>query len=184
VFHQVELAIERTLPTGRRQRHKAIFEFSRELKAIPGLAAAEPIELAPYVRMWHARALRYIATRPFEETLIDFVEGWHKVKFPKGQEPIAVLFKQAIESELPDAAEQFEQQKLKQLVSLCRELQRACGEKPFFLSTRTAGELLGVTHLTAWRWLRLLVHRKILETVTVGSRAENKASEFRYLCDL
>ncbi|HUT12138.1 MAG TPA: bifunctional DNA primase/polymerase [Thermoguttaceae bacterium] len=184
LHRQVEAAISRTLPTGTRQRHKLLFELARELKALPGLADAPIAELKPYVREWHKRALPHIHTKPFEESWFDFAESWGKVKFPKGKEPIAMMFAKAVEAEVPEVAKQYEQTQLRWLVALCRELQRACGAGSFFLDTRTAGRLLGIHHATASRWLRGLRHDGIIKLESRGSREERRASRYRYLAPL
>ncbi len=98
---------------------------------MPGLADAPVAELKQYVQEWHRRALPYIHTKPFEESWFDFAESWDKVKYPKGKEPIAMLFAKAVEAEVPEEAQQYEQQELRLLIVLCRELQRACGTGPF-----------------------------------------------------
>lgn len=180
----VKEAIARTLPSGTRQRHRLLFELARELKAIPALADAPVAELKPYIRQWHQEALPHITTKPFEESWFDFAEAWDKVKFPKGKEPMAMIFSKAVEAELPEVAQQYEQQELRLLVALCRELQRGCGDGEFFLSTRTAGQLLGIDHVKASRWLRGLQRDGILELVTLGSRQKRKASRYRYLAGL
>lgn len=182
LLHQrIQEAIKRTLPTGNCQRHRLLFELARELKAIPGLAEAPVSELKPIVGQWHQQALPNIQTKPLEESWFDFAEGWDKVKYPKGEEPITMVFAKAVKAELPEPALQYEQQELRLLVALCRELQRACGTGPFFLSTRTAGHLLGITHVTASRWLRGLRHDGILELVSRGSCSDRRASRYRYL---
>ncbi len=180
----IQQAIARTVPTGTRQRHKMLFELARELKAIPALAEAPASELKDHIRQWHEQALPFIVNQTaFEESWFDFAEGWGKVKFPKGEEPIAMIFAKAVEAELPASALQYEQDALRLLVALCRELQRASGTEPFFLSTRTAGRLLDITHVTASRWLRLLRLDGILELVSLGSQQDHKASRYRYVAD-
>ena len=84
---------------------------------------------------------------------------------------------------MPQAAMRYEQDGLRLLVALCRELQRVSGDKPSFLACRTAGGLLGVKHVTAWRWLFALAQDKILSEVEKGDRARRRASRFRYLGD-
>lgn len=66
------------------------------------------------------------------------------------------------------------------LAALCRELQRTAGDEPFFLGCRTAGGLLGVNHVQAWRWMYLLQAEGLLEVTERGSQCKNKASRFRY----
>ena len=129
-----------------------MFELARALKGIPALADAPAENLGPYVRRWHTLGVEkgVIGTEPFEETRIDFLIAWPKVKFPKGAEPMTKVFELAKRAPTPQAALRYEQDGLRLLVALCRELQRASGDKPFFLACRTAGGLLGVKHVTAW----------------------------------
>ncbi len=97
---------------------------------------------------------------------------------------MVAIFAKATEADMPEAARQYEQRPLQVLVALCRELQRATGEGPFYLSCRTAGRLLEVDHTTASRWLFLLVSDRVLEEVSKGSQATHKASRYRYLAKL
>jgi hypothetical protein len=151
------------------------------LKAIPALADADAKQLKPCVQAWHKLALPIIATKPFEETWIDFLRAWPKVRFPKGTEPMTQIFSAACAADVPAVAEHYEQEQLRLLVALCQELQKATGDGPFYLSCRTAGRLLGVDHTTAWRWLFLLVQDGVLQEVTKGSQQTKKASRYRYL---
>ena len=80
-------------------------------------------------------------------------------------------------------AMQYEQPALRRLVALCRELQSASGEEPFFLSIRTAAELLDVDPATAARWLRGLCTDKIIQLVERGELGKHKASRYRYIAE-
>jgi hypothetical protein len=191
LHHAVAAAIRDSLPTAPGQRNRQVFELARALKAIPWLADAPVDSLKPYVRQWHQQALPHITTKPFEETWIDFFSAWPKVKFPKGAEPMVAVLERAKAATPPRAAAQYESPGVRLLVSLCRELQRMAGDQPFFLGCRTAAGLLGLKnrngeddHVTAWRWLRLLMHDKIIEEVEKGDRAKRRASRYRYLADL
>jgi hypothetical protein len=124
-----------------------------------------------------------IRTEPFEETWIDFRLSWPKVKFPRGGEPMTKVFELAKHAQTPRAAMRYEQAGLRLLVALCRELQRVSGDKPFFLACRTAGGLLGVTHVQAWRWLYALGCDGIVAEVEKGDPKKRRASRFRYLGD-
>ena len=140
---RVEMAIVVTLPTEGGRRHRCLFELARELKAIPQLRNADISDLRPIVVRWHRAALPMIRTKSFDESWLDFVEGWGRVKFPKGQEPIQIMFdtaKQAAEDCLPDIALQYDTAEVRLLICLCRELQRHHGDEPFFLDCRTAGK--------------------------------------------
>ena len=181
VAEQVEEAIAATLPRDFGQRHRQIFEFARWLKAIPAIADASTTALVEYAREWHRRSLPAIRTKAWEETLADFLEGWDKVQYPRGRGPMTDLVKRAAAGELPAVAEQFEQPELRLLVAVCRELQAVAGDGAFHLSSRAAGESVGVSHQHALRWLRLLVRLGILERVSQGDYRKRRASEYRYL---
>jgi len=178
---EIQRAILETLPTKKGTRNKAVFSLARTLKAIPLLTDASWKVLRPYVEYWHQQALPVIETKPFEETWIDFLKAWPKVKFPKGSEPMALALEWARIAELPEEAYRYEQEPLRQLVSLCRELQRVSGEFPFFLSCRTVERFLGVGFKTANRWLFLLVEEGVLEIVRKGSMVGRRASRYRYV---
>jgi hypothetical protein len=174
----IEMAIASCLPTGAGQRHKMLFKLARELKAVPELADAPVAALKTYVKRWHAAARAVIHTKEFEESWFDFAEGWSKVKYPAGKGPMDMIYETVTDTNMPDAASCYEKKKVRMLVGLCRELQRAAGSGAFFLSSRTAGGLLGVDHATAARWLRGFAIDEILQ---VGSRSSGKASRYRYL---
>ena len=177
----IETAIIGSLPTAPGRRNKLVFELARALKALPALSDAKANDLEPYVRRWHTLALPVIRTEPFEETWIDFLRAWPRVKYPKGSEPMAAIFERALSAELPSAADRYKLDGIRLLVSLCCELQRAAGEGPFYLSCRTAGRLLNVEHTTAWRWLYLLENDKVLSVVSRGSQKTGKATRFLYV---
>ncbi len=177
----IQTAINCTVPTAPGQRHRQVFELCRALRAIPELSDADPGQLKLVVREWHRLALPVITSKPFEETWIDFLKGWPNVRYPRGEEPMATIFKRACSEGLPPESDQFEQPELQLLIGLCRELQREAGDGPFYLSCRTAGRLLGVNHTTANRWLFLLVKDGVLAEIEKGDHRKRRASRFRYL---
>jgi len=177
VDEDVRTAIAATLPSGPGNRHRQLFELGRRLKAIPRFANASVQSLKGLVRAWHAAALPFIATKPFEESWADFAESWPKIQYAAGQEPIVMTYQEALAREIPRVANQYEQQELRHLVALCSKLQEEAGEEPFFLAGRAAAELVKVPHAQVARWLRMLVVDGVLELVKQGSRRH--ASEYR-----
>ena len=115
---------------------------------MPHLADAPAGVLRPLVQRWHDKAAPRIGRRPREETLIDFLRVWPRVKYPAGTGPLVELLEKARKTPA-EAAEGYEQPALQLLVSLARELHRAACGGPWYPSRRTAGRLLGVTHDTA-----------------------------------
>ena len=183
----VEAAIRSTLPREYRTRNRKVFELARTLRSLPQLSDADPRDLRAILQEWHRRALPKIRTKEFEETWIDFLQAWPRVRHPTGTEPMAEIFRRAVEGDRPPIAATTypENERLQILVSLCRELQRCAGKGPFYLGCRTAGRLFGVSHETANRWLFLLESDGILQVVTKGGTQKNprNATRFRYLGD-
>ncbi len=161
-IREIQLIIKDTLPTVPGRRNRKVFEFAQTLKALSFLVDATANNLKPFVREWHSLALPNINTKLWEETWSDFVYAWSRVKFPKGTQMSMVLAKAAAAG-IPKEAEQYEQPKHRLLISLCRELQRAAGDEPFYLSCRMAGKLLEVDHMTANRWLCMLANDGVLK---------------------
>jgi hypothetical protein len=180
----IEQAIISSLPAGPGRRHQMVFNLARALKSIPALCDAEPRELKPIARRWHEQARPMIRTQAFEETWIDFLYAWPRVKFAKGAEPMVEVMERVRLADAPVEALQFEQEEVRLLVAICRELQRSSGGQPFFLSCRTAGSLLGVNHKQAWRWLFLLVEEGILRVVHKGQQGSGRATRFCYQAEL
>jgi hypothetical protein len=173
--------IAATLPTQSGQRNTLVFDLCRALKGMPAYADAAAGELKPIVRFWWEAALPIIGTKCFAETWADFRHGWTRVRFPRGQETMAMMLTLARNADCPPEALEYDSDNFRLLVALCRELQRACGSQPFFLSARTAGNLLGVDPSTACRWLGCLEADEIIRCVEKGGPASRKASRFRYL---
>src|SRR5262249_13805638 len=153
----VQAAILATIPTSSGYRHRQVFHFARMLKAIPSLADADMKSLKPLAERWFHQALPNIATKSFLETWADFATAWQNVKFPAGKEPIRMIYETAQKQPLPFITQQYDVIEVRRLIVLCRALQDAAGDEPFFLTCRTAGELLGISHMLANKWLRLLV---------------------------
>jgi hypothetical protein len=177
---ELETAVQATLPASiQKKRNRAIFELGRRLRGIPALADVDPRDLRPFVKRWHALALPTIATKPFEETWADFLYSWPRVEIPFRVNLLEDALSAARANALPGL--DYDQTELRDLAGLCRELQTIMGDKPFFLSVRTAGRLLNVDPTTAWRWLFVLEQDGLIATIEKGNAATGRASRFRYV---
>lgn len=168
-------------PTGPGQRHKRLFLLAREIAGHPKLAHASFDQLREILRQWHKKALPFIRTKEFDESWFDFREGLQRVKYPAGQGPLEKALERATSGPLPSLALRYDLLVVRTLVALCNELQRLHGNDPFYLDCRTAGQLLGIPHVTAWRYLRGLVNDQVLQLVSIGSQLSRRANEYRYL---
>jgi hypothetical protein len=177
----VASAIQQTQPLAEGQRHHRLFEFARRLKAIPELADSQAADLRDVVKAWHRAALPTITTKDFESTFWDFAESWGKVRYPAGSDPVQIEFELAMKDDTPECAKRYENPKVRLLVKLCRRLQRAAGNDPFFLACRKAGDALKEPHPTVNKWLRGLVFDGVLEQA--GKVSQWKAFRYRYRGD-
>ncbi len=147
------------------------------------LTDADFQDLRPFVEEWHKQALRYIGTKPIEDTWADFIHGWKRVEFPKGREPIRQVFERALQSEPPPEAQRYDSEPMHKLICLCRAMQKCAGKGIFFLSCRMAGSLIGISHEQVAKYLKVLDAHGFLELIEQGGQKHNprKASRYRYL---
>ena len=89
----------------------------------------------------------------------------------------------ALEAPLPEAAKRYDEEPIRRLVALCRQLGHEADGGPFYLACRTAADLLRVSHVQTNRWLFLLAHDGVIEQLNKGDRASRKAAEYRYRGD-
>ena len=177
----VDTAIRRTIPPNIGWREKCLFRLCRELQAIPEYANADPTSLEPIVRAWYEVAKANIGTKEYEVTLAAFIRAWGNVKVPKGQTAAYAAFERAKSCDHSWIPSRFESDALRLLIALCRELQAINGKRPFYLDCRTCGDLLGVTHKTAWQYLDTLCTFGVIKKVSSGSLKTRKANEYRFL---
>ncbi|MCE5279941.1 MAG: bifunctional DNA primase/polymerase [Planctomycetaceae bacterium] len=175
---RIQRAIEATLPSGTRQRHKAIFHFARRLKGMDDVKNAAPADLKHLVRAWWKRALPFIQTKDWTETWVDFVEAWDRVQHPADDRQLKDCLARA--KARPVAG--IENPIMATVAALCRELQIVHGSDPFFLSGYKLAGLLEIEHRKAARWLRHLERgERIIRRVKVYSLEERKAAEYLYI---
>jgi hypothetical protein len=87
----------------------------------------------------------------------------------------------ARQGRLPPAADRYYSQQLKLLIGLCWRLQEVAEKRPFYLSCRDAGRLLGgVSYQQADRWLLRLARDSIITCVSKGSKGTGLASQYRF----
>ena len=177
---KVDFAITRTLPDKRGYRNFLTFQFCRWLKSISEFEKLRAKAVKSLCREWHRRALPKIDTKPFDETWADFVYGWNRVKYPKGEGMLKIAVDKALEAINHLSAEQeYESEEAQLLVRICYELQRLQGENPFFLSCYSAGYVLGVSHKKANKMLQMLVADEII--VLVEKNTTTRATRYRYV---
>jgi len=175
----IERAIADTQPAAHGQRNARVFDLCRALKAIPVVADRPWQELIPIVREWFRRASPRVRTRDVEATVADFAHGWPRVEVPKEVNWMEKIVTRAKEAPEPACVAGLGMPRLSLLGRICVELQRAVGDRPFHLSCRKAGELLGIPHHQANRFLGLLVDIGLIEIAEPGN--QGRATRYRLI---
>jgi len=184
-FNDFDKIIERTLPQKAGTRNRKVFDLARALRSLPEYFDADPKFFEQVVREWHRRALPNIRTQDFEETWIDFLKAWPKIRWKVGDSPMSETIERAKASPGTDSALRYDNPKLRLLVAWCKVLAEQAKDSSFFLSARAAGTYLGVEPMTANRWLFLLEQDGVLKVIEKGklTRAGGIATRFRYVAN-
>jgi hypothetical protein len=178
-------AIRLTLPTNSREDHlrRRVFTFARYLKGLLGTRVVAAARLRPILRRWHKAASSGVRVS-FEDVWALFLEAWPRVLIPAGEGPFDKLWAKSATAAGPKAAANYDDPRVRRLVTFCWLLHRHVKGGTFFLDCRRVGALLDVNPTTAWRWLSLvLVADGVLQLVARGSRATARANEWRYIAD-
>jgi len=151
---------------------------------VPDPEAAEIMEQVGHARdvlglsWWKLAAPNTSGEHSYEDSLAEFLEQYDHVRYPWGTSPVTILLERAKQTAPPPAVADYPTEGFRFLAGLCRELQREVGDKPFFLSSHQAADMLGRHPKVVWQWLRLLCRMGVLELVQAGNR--HKANEYRY----
>lgn len=177
----IEELIQRTIPQQAGKRNYQAMWFARGLRFNCGLPPLTLGKLKDYARQWYTAAEPYIGTKNFDETFGDIVQGYKNAtkpleapstKLSKAWEMVCTGSIHAAESD------EFEDERIKKLVNLCYALRDKKGE--FFLSGKSSGPLIGVSHTQAHSWLVKLLNTQlgIIELVKAGN--SHAANAYRW----
>jgi hypothetical protein len=114
-----------------------------------------------------------------EDYALELMVAMGCVRVPFGGEPTLDATWKAAQTAppIPEVAPYGEA--MGQLASWCRELQRATGNRAFYLSSKTVKDRFGLPEaMSGWRRLRLLCSLGVLEPVEPGDR--RRAATFKY----
>lgn len=186
-MNAIERAIQKAIPVDDEQigyiGNEPVFLLCQYLKGVDMPDGTTFADLKPFFRQWYELSIgmlfdEYGDPLSFTEAWAQFIEAWPKVKYPK-----SAYLEQAKEraknrkEPLPELAE-FDGD-YQYLGVVCYELQQIMRDRPFWLSTYDAGEILGKSQKVGHRAMKMLSAEGILELVKVGDR--HNASEYRYI---
>jgi hypothetical protein len=158
------------------ERNRCLFALARWAKGVhPDATTAQ---LRTLVQEWHRLALPHIGTADFTTSWTDFMRGLAAVKSPYGL-TLEKLMERLDEKQLPDGIDGLAYGEAgNRLVCICQALAVHNAPAPFFLSSRQAGELLGVHFTDASKMLAALVLDGVLHLESRG--VGRVASRYRY----
>lgn len=161
------------IPTSYGQRNKKLFELARWLKGVRPECDRKMQE--EIVRRWHDVSLPNIKTKDFASTWLDFKYGLGSVQYPFGLQLHKIL-QARVEFDTQFGLETYGEKGI-ELFSICLTLQIHEGpSRPFFLSSRKAGELIGCHFTAAAKLMSCFVREEWLVLVTKG--VGDKASRY------
>lgn len=148
------------------ERNDKRWELARRLRSMLPVSTP-PDVLLPYFKEWFARSFRNMRKQEFGSEWADFQRNFQSVRHPFG----ASL----------RAAKAAADNTGGTLDSLCLQLQTQWGDKPFYLSCRTAADYMQCSYSYAARMLRQMVKHGILTVHSKGVRGkERKAAYYLY----
>ena len=106
------------------------------------------------------------------------VDAMGRVKFPEGKVLQAIIERAKVAS-LPPSVESLPDDGTKLIASVCYKLHAESGGKPFFLSQKTAGEIIGKSQPAGYR--KLLYLRSIGMIVLKEKGFTGKASVYDFI---
>lgn len=155
-----------TIPKEEGDRNRCLFLLARWVKAKSPDATQQ--ELRELLQHWHQAALPAIGTRDFATSWTDFIRGHTAVRSPFGH-TLEKLTSNLNGRILPKGIEELGYgTAAKRLVLICLALAEHSTPKPFFLSCRQAGELLGVSFPEASKMLSALVYDRVIKLESKG----------------
>jgi hypothetical protein len=183
-IQSVDDVIGISLPSKINANHSHLFILARAIKTLErnrGVRFKSEEKRAIFDR-WYDEAAPFLRGElTKEDYLVEFLNSYRSAKYLIG-DAATLAWERARKNPLPtDFAPYFKTPEMRLLLAFCFELQRLAGDRPFFLSARTAAKSLGhPTHSTAASWLGAFVGDEILDEIEKGNASTGKASRYRW----
>ena len=144
-------------------------------------------ERGELVAEWYRASVAVIdPALAFEDYYWKWFRALDSVRHPDDETPLDCAWRQVEGGDWPrDAKADYGipiSDKMRQLIALCFHLQCQQGDEPFFLSARDAGERLGVSAMSANRYLSILCEQDgpmpLLREIQRGNLSRRLATEY------
>jgi len=155
--------------------------LATSLKGLPGLADKMGEDFEPLIRAWYTASLPHMREKDWQAVWERWLYLWLWAK--PGYNIVVNAYTESLQDPFPECALDYPSQVMRRLIGLCRTLSQrhADARGVWFLSCRSAAEVLGVEHTTAAKLLKMLVKDGVLELAEPGTT--RKAARYRYLGD-
>lgn len=205
--HQLQWAINSSLPNEQGRRHRQVFHFARHLLTVDGITQETPLTvLKPILRQWHERAEQQAERIGFrivgdaEESWSDFLFAWQRVKHPVGGLLLCQIFDHVAALDADGqieptvwsalcAFDRTEDKDMRILTGALYELSVCHDSEPFSLAVHTGASQLrriGINrdHKWVYRRLKTMEKERILQCVDVGqsgTKDQRRAASYRWI---
>lgn len=175
---RIQAAIERCTVRAAGTTNAKFMSLAIALKGMPELERTMGEDLEPFIRRWYEESLPCMSEKDWKAVWERWLYLW--VWAQPGHDVVRLAFEAAQQEPLPQCALGYPLQTMRQLVGLCRMLQRRHADERgvWYLSSRLSGEMLEVGHTLAAKLLKILVRDEILEIVEPHTAV--KAPRYRY----
>jgi hypothetical protein len=112
-----------------------------------------------------------------DDPVQEFLETWDKVLFAEGERLLPKILQRL--QKWPYKLRPPVSAKFENAMGFCGHLYEIRPDRPFYLSCRTLGEAIGVSHIQAAKYLRWGQLRNILQLVSTG-RTSREAYEYSF----
>jgi hypothetical protein len=180
-------ALEATLPVDDADIRQCLFRLARRLKATKKTLQLGEREFTEILERWCKLAVRNGVDVSLDEIESEMATIWPKVRFAAGEDVVGTCWAaiSTTRHRPPACANAYRHPKVKQLISLCCELQKANGaERTFFLTCEDASRFLGTSVEQAGRWLRMLRRvgpKQVLRLVEAHKFGEKLPNRYKFI---
>jgi hypothetical protein len=154
---QLALALEglvsRCLPAGPGERNSCLLAL---VQCLPPAVSLEELEQA--FGLWWPQALPFVRTKSRKASWQELRDIWQRSqeRLAAGEQVNQLAGIDKLAASIPVPAQFEHPDALRRLYQIHAALQLRAGNGPHFLSCHKAAELLGVSHVTAWKHQRTL----------------------------
>ena len=174
----IHQAVDLCIPEKEHQNNAVLFRLARAMLALK----ASQKETMRAFDLWYQKSAACRMLRPGQsrdQYLVEFMNARRRAKLPLGAGPAEIAWKLASTTPPPPEAKLFESPEGKLLVSLCWQMNKLAKGESWFLATRTAARLTGMSHTKIATWLSALVQMGILEITALYTK--DRATRYRYV---